>query len=251
MHNNGNFVGVILAAGEGTRMKSLTPKVLQNVSGRPMLDYVIQAVKGAEVKKILVVVGFKGDMIKDIFKDSMIGFVTQEKRLGTAHAVLQTAPYLNNFSGNCLILCGDTPLITSQTLRNLIEIHERESAGLTLLSANLENPSGYGRILRDNENKVAGIIEEKDATDEQRCIKEINTGIYCFKCNVMFELLARIGRDNAQGEYYLTDCVSLAKEAGIKISNFLLTDSREILGVNRREELLIVEDLLKKKDIKT
>lgn len=228
-------------------MKSDAPKVLHDLLGRPMLDYIIQAVREGGADRILVVIGFEGHIVADIFKGSGVEFVTQKERLGTAHAVLQTSVHLNGFGGDCLILCGDTPLIRAQTLKMVYERHLDEGAGLTILTAHLNNPTGYGRILRDKRDRVSGIIEEKDATQEQKGIKEINTGVYCFKSAILFDLLSKVGRDNMQGEYYLTDCVSLAKEAGVKISDYVLQDSEEIVGVNTRAELARATDLLRKR----
>jgi bifunctional UDP-N-acetylglucosamine pyrophosphorylase/glucosamine-1-phosphate N-acetyltransferase len=214
-----------------------------------MLEYIIKSVRGAGINKLMVVIGFKKEKVVDIFRDFEVEFVTQKERLGTAHAVLQTLPFLNGFKGDCIITCGDTPLIREQTLRDIYVKHMNESADLTLLTAYLENPAGYGRIMRDERGGVAGIVEEKDATKEQKNIKEVNTGIYCFKVRTLFSLLDRIGNENKQGEYYLTDCVSLAREEGLNISNHLIGESMEIFGVNNRMELAFVNDLVRKKKL--
>ncbi|MBN2374282.1 NTP transferase domain-containing protein [bacterium] len=243
---NKRFAGIILAAGESTRMKSDKPKVLHTLLGRPMLDYVIQSVRDSGADRILVVIGFEGNRVADTFKDSGVEFVIQKERLGTAHAVIQTSSALSGFDGDCLILCGDTPLIQAQTVKKILTKHFKEGAGLTLLTANLSNPAGYGRILRDNRNRVYGIVEDKDATLEQKGITEINTGVYCFKTGILFDLLSNVGRDNKQGEYYLTDCVGLAKEAGITIADYVVPEPEEIVGVNTMEELAKAEELLKK-----
>jgi bifunctional UDP-N-acetylglucosamine pyrophosphorylase/glucosamine-1-phosphate N-acetyltransferase len=248
---NREFVGIILAAGDSTRMKSETPKVLHPILGRPMLEYIIKSVRGIGIKKLMVVIGFKKEKIVDMFRDFEIEFVTQEERLGTAHAVLQTLPFLEGFDGDCIITCGDTPLISEQTLKDIYEKHMDESADMTLLTAYLDNPTGYGRILRDERGNVVGIIEEKDATQEQRNIKEVNTGIYCFKSGILFNLLDKVGKENQQGEYYLTDCVSLARGEGLNISNHVLKESLEIFGINNRAELALVNGLIRKKKLET
>ncbi|MGA1842000.1 MAG: bifunctional N-acetylglucosamine-1-phosphate uridyltransferase/glucosamine-1-phosphate acetyltransferase [bacterium] len=245
------LVGIILAAGDSTRMKSETPKVLHPILGHPMLEYIIKSLRGTGIKKLLVVIGFKKEKVVNMFRDFDIEFVTQEERLGTAHAVLQTLPFLAGLNGDCIITCGDTPLIRKQTLRDIYQKHIDESADLTILTAHLDNPTGYGRIMRDERGRVAGIVEEKDATKEQRNIKEVNTGIYCFKIEILFNLLDRIGNENKQGEYYLTDCVSLARNEGLNISNHLLEESLEIYGVNNRVELAFVSDLVRKKKLET
>jgi bifunctional UDP-N-acetylglucosamine pyrophosphorylase/glucosamine-1-phosphate N-acetyltransferase len=191
---NRELVGIILAAGDSTRMKSEIPKVLHPILGRPMLEYIIKSVRGIGVKKLLVVIGFKKERIVEKFKDFEIEFVIQEERLGTAHAVLQTLPFLEGFDGDCIITCGDTPLISEQTLKDIYQKHLDESADLTLLTAYLDDPTGYGRILRDETRSVVGIIEEKDAAKDQKAIKEVNTGIYCFKCGILFNLLDKVGK---------------------------------------------------------
>ena len=183
---NKDFVGIILAAGESTRMKSDSPKVLHPILGRPMLDYVIKAITGSGIERLLVVIGFKKEMVMEMFRGNEIEFVTQTERLGTAHAVLQAFSYLEDFDGNCLITCGDTPLVSEETLNEICREHEEERADLTLLTACLDDPTGYGRILRDHGKRVVGIVEERDATPDQKAIKEINTGIYCFKCILVF-----------------------------------------------------------------
>lgn len=249
--DNRAFVGIILAAGNSTRMKSDTPKVLHTLLERPMLEYVIDALRKSGPERILVVVGFGGEMVINTFNDSQVEFVTQRERLGTAHAVLQTAPYLDGFMGDCIILCGDTPLISASTLRMVRNAHIKEQAQLTILTAHLDDPTGYGRILRDHNKRVVGIVEEKDATEAQRGITEINTGVYCFKCSSLFELLKRVEKNNIQAEYYLTDCVSLAAQANLRIADCVLDDSEQIIGVNSRAELARATDLLRMRKLNT
>jgi len=214
-----------------------------------MVDYVINAITGSGIKRLLVVIGFKKEMVVDVFSGADVEFVTQKKRLGTAHAVLQTSPYLENFEGDCLITCGDTPLIRGETLQDICRKHADERADLTLLTACLEHPTGYGRILRDKGKRVLGIVEEKDASPEERAIKEINTGIYCFKSRVLFDLISHIGNQNKQGEYYLTDCITLARNAGLRISDHVLKDSTEIYGVNSRAELAQATELIRRRKL--
>jgi len=212
-----------------------------------MIEYVIRAVQGSGVSRILVVIGFRQEMVVDAFRGFSVEFITQGERLGTAHAVLQTAPCLEGFDGDCLITCGDTPMLSEQTLRAVYRRHIEESADMTLLTAFLDNPTGYGRIIRDKGKRVAGIIEEKDATGDQRRIREVNTGVYCFKGTVLFDLLRKIGKENRQGEYYLTDSISLARKAGLSIADHVLHDPEQILGVNSRVELARVTALIKRR----
>ena len=246
-----DFVGIILAAGDSTRMKSDIPKVLHPILGRPMLDYVIKAVRGSGTQRLMVVIGFKQEMVMDRFRGFDIEFVIQKERLGTAHAVLQTASHLEGFDGDCLITCGDTPLLNDESLRNFHQKHRDEGADLTLLTAYLDDPSGYGRILRDERERVMGIVEEKDADAEQKAIREINTGVYCFRSKTLFDLLRKVKNENKQGEYYLTDCIALARDAGLQIANHVIEDSAEIFGVNSRLELANTTELIRKRKLET
>mgnify|MGYP001356954565 CR=1 FL=1 len=208
-----NLVAIILAAGKGTRMKSKLPKVLHKIGGQPMVAHVLEAAEQAGAKEQVVVVGFGAEQVEE-FIGSRAKIVVQKEQLGTGHAVLQTKGLLGSAQGTALILCGDTPLLEGAELKKFYEAHLKTGAGVSVLTAETENPFGYGRILRDSQGLVTGIVEEKDATAEQKKINEINTGIYCVQLPLLFELLATISNANAQGEYYLTDILTKAAAKG-------------------------------------
>ncbi|MGA1868644.1 MAG: sugar phosphate nucleotidyltransferase [bacterium] len=241
------IAGIILAAGQSKRMKSDKVKVLHNLYGRPILSYTIEAVKGSGVEKIFIVVGYQAERVIERFQDSNITFVIQNERLGTAHAVEQTRSYLSNFKGDIIVLCGDTPLIQSETLKELCRRHREAKAAITLLTAIINNPAGYGRILRNQDGTLEAIIEDKDTTSDQRQIKEINAGIYCFNNKVLFDLLPQIGCNNKQREYYLTDIIFLAKKRKYRLESYLLPDFNETRGINTQAELIQVERVLKER----
>ena len=227
---------VILAAGKGTRMKSKFPKVLHNVCGGTMLSYVLDAAHGAGVKKIIVVVGYGAEQVaREVAGRAQI--VSQPEQLGTAHALLQAGPLLRDFNGHLLVLCGDTPLIEAGTLAELIQSHRSTGAAATVLTARLEDPAGYGRVVRDNQGGVVRIVEQKDASPEEQQIREVNTGIYCFKTEGLFADLSRLTPNNAQGEYYLTDIIEKNVRRGRRVGAVTLTNPLEMKGINDRVQL--------------
>jgi bifunctional UDP-N-acetylglucosamine pyrophosphorylase / glucosamine-1-phosphate N-acetyltransferase len=231
---------VILAAGLGKRMKSTLPKVLHPICGEPMIDHVLRAVREAGVEKIYVVTGHMGEQVQAHIGARAV-CVDQPERLGTGHAVMQTAPHLAGFAGYIIVTCGDTPLIRAGTFRRLAaRVRERALAG-AVLTAVLENPAGYGRIVRDSADGVRKIVEEKDATEAERQIREVNTGTYCFDARPLFEALKRVGNRNAQGEYYLTDVVEIMLEGGRRFEAITAEDWTEMIGINSREELAEAE----------
>jgi len=173
-----------------------------------------------------------------------VEFVVQERQMGTAHALLQTKQVLSSFRGELLVLCGDTPLLTGPTVSRLLEQHRASGASATVLTAILENPYGYGRILRDLEDMLDAIVEEKDATDDQRAIKEVNTGAYCFQAPLIFDVLEKIGQDNRQGEFYLTDAIALLRFQRFPVAVVVAEDAGDVLGVNSAEQLLEVERIM-------
>ncbi len=234
---------VILAAGKGTRMKSPYPKVLHLLAGEPLLIHVLEAVLPLAPEEIFVVVGYKGSLVEEQVKGYAVKTVRQEEQLGTGDAVKQVSPFLQGFTGDVLVLCGDTPLIRPSTLARLREEHRREAATVTILTASLPDPRGYGRIVRDQDGLVRKIVEEKDASAEEKAIKEINSGTYIFRAPFLFEALEEVRPDNAQGEYYLTDVVELAVKAGERVAALAVEDPHEILGVNSQSELACVERL--------
>ncbi|HKL49288.1 MAG TPA: NTP transferase domain-containing protein, partial [Desulfuromonadales bacterium] len=230
------LASVILAAGKGTRMKSDTAKVLHEIVGEPMILSPVRAARQCGCDPSVVVVGHQGDEVEKALDGEKVVAVRQENQLGTGHALLCAEPALPGFRGAVLLLCGDVPLIRSQTLEGLLECHRREKAAVTVLTAQLEDPHGYGRIVRDGE-EVNRIVEEKDADDAERKIAEINTGIYVFEAPFVFEALRDIGCDNAQGEYYLTDAIEMARRQARPVRAVKVEDPREVMGINDRVQL--------------
>jgi len=208
---------VILAAGEGTRMKSAVHKVLHEAAGRPLLEHVLRAVAPLKPERTVVVVGHGAQAVRTRFKDAGVGFVTQDfgSGYGTGHALMQTEAAMRGFSGDLLVLNGDGPLLTTATLERLREVHAGRS-GMTLLTCHVESPTGLGRIVRDAAGGVAKIVEEKDASDEERRLREINPGIYLFDERV-YELARGLRNDNRAGEYYITDLPGLYLAAGLEV----------------------------------
>lgn len=238
---------IILAAGAGTRMKSKYPKVLHKVCGSPMLQHVIDAAVSSNVEECVVVVGHGAEQVKSILPEG-VKAVHQEKQLGTGHAVMMADEYIQD-EGLVLVLYGDGPLITSKTLDALMDYHGKENCGATVLTTDLENPHGYGRIIRDQKGQLEKIVEEKDATGEQKAVKEINSGIYCFNAGALKKALPQIKNDNAQGEYYLTDVLTIIKDMGLKVGLYKTVDYEEIMAVNSREQLAEVENIMRKRII--
>lgn len=240
-----SVAAVILAAGIGKRMKSGVPKVLHPVLGMPMLGYVLDAVRGIKPKKIVVVVGHGGDDVKGSVDPDGVLFAEQKTQLGTGHAADCARNALSGFKGNVLILNGDFPLITTKSLNLLIKRHERQRADISFLTALVDDPSGYGRVLRSGKGEVERIIEEKDATRSEKRITEINSGTYCVKSGFLWDALRRIGSGNRQKEYYLTDIIGIADKRSLKILGIPASDPREALGINDRVQLSEVEAILR------
>lgn len=251
MSENGGFLmtkryAVILAAGQGTRMKSSLYKVLHPVLGRPMVQHVIDNIKSIDVDQIVTIVGHGSDSVMAyIGNDSE--YVLQEEQLGTGHAVIQAEKLLGDKEGTTLVVCGDTPLIRQETFEQLLEYHEKEGAQATILTSRAEDPTGYGRVIRHPEKGVERIVEHKDASEEERLVDEINTGTYCFDNKTLFKALKQISNDNAQGEYYLTDVIEIIKKDAGKIAAYLTPDFDETLGVNDRVALQEAERILKER----
>ena len=242
---------VILAAGKGTRMKSDLVKVLHPLLGLPMLSYPIDlSLSGIKAEKTIVVVGYQADQIKERFKNPRIQFVLQNEQLGTGHAALQAIPFLKTFTGTVLILCGDVPLVKAETLHSFIDAYGKSNSILSVLTTVVEHPFGYGRIIRSSEGWLEKIVEEKDAPEEERSIREINTGIYCVKASFLIEGLREIGKDNAQGEYYLTDLVEIARKNTLRCSAHIVADPVEVMGINTRVDLAIANEVLKQEKLK-
>tara|TARA_Y100000590_G_C15736577_1_gene1018714 strand:+ start:1889 stop:2629 length:741 start_codon:yes stop_codon:yes gene_type:complete len=242
---NSSLSTIILAAGKGTRMNSKMPKVLHKVGNQSMIMHVINTAYQLGAEKILAVLGYQYKMIQESIDNPSVEYVLQEKQLGTAHAVLQCQHLLKSFNGNILILYGDAPLIQISTLSKLLKLHEQTKSWCTLLTTDLPNPTGYGRIIRNQNMDLIKIVEEKDATNEERKIIEVNSGFYLFNSKILFRLLPLVKNDNNQNEYYLPDVINLIiKEKGKvaidKINNYI-----EIQGVNNIEQLTKVNEYYK------
>lgn len=229
---------VILAAGKGTRMKSETPKVLHKIMGKTLVGYVLDNVKNI-ADEAFVIVGHHAEEVEKFVKDnySFAKTVLQTPQLGTGHAVSMVCPALENYNGMVLILCGDTPLITEETLKEFAEYHNEQNSDLTVMSAIFENPSNYGRIIRENDNTLKCIVEEKDATPEQKAVNEINAGIYLLNWKKVKDAFSQLTSNNAQGEYYLTDIIEWGKANGLNVNAFTLQNNEEIFGINSRLHL--------------
>ena len=228
---------IILAAGQGTRMRSALPKVLQPLAGRPLLAHVIDSAQALDPAHIHVVVGHGADAVRAAFAGSDVTWVTQTEQLGTGHAVQQAMPAIPN-DARVLVLYGDVPLVRPATLRGLLDASE---SGCALLSANAADPVGYGRIVRNNAGHVTAIVEHKDASETQRAIKEVNTGLLAGRAEKFAEWLGRLGNDNAQGEYYLTDIVAMAVGDGVAVAGVVADSEAEVAGVNNRAQLAKAE----------
>lgn len=245
-----NLSTIIMAAGQGTRMKSDLAKVLHPVNGRPMVHYVIDLSIELGAESTVLIIGHQREKVKEACKTQPVQYVIQDQQLGTAHAVMQTVHLFKNYSGDILVLSGDVPLLTSSTLENLIKLHQNTQAIATLLTSELEDPSGYGRIIRDREGHVKKIVEHKDANTAELEIKEINVGIYIFKAEPLFETLKLVNNDNAQGEYYLPDVVKIYVEDGQLVNAQLTPNFDETRGINTLGQLRKAETILQARRLK-
>jgi len=237
---------IILAAGKGTRMKSDLPKVLHKVAGISMLEHVFRSVNAIDPEKTVTVVGHKAELVEQVLA-CQTDFVRQTEQLGTGHAVMMAEPVLENLTGQTLVIAGDTPLITGESLKNLIDFHINHKNVATILTAEADNPFGYGRIVRNQHDEVLKIVEQKDASDFEQQIKEINTGTYVFDNARLFEALKNINTNNAQGEYYITDVIGIFRENGEKVGAYTLKDFDESLGVNDRVALATAEGVMRRR----
>ena len=238
-----NVMAIVMAAGKGTRMKSKKSKLVQKIYGKEIVKRAVENAQKAGIQDIVAVVGYMKEEVMEVLGND-IKYAFQEEMLGTAHAVLQAKEYLKGKKGKVLVLNGDVPLLRPETLNKLLDksIENKESA--TLLTAIYDNPKGYGRIVRDEGGNVAAIVEEKDTTDEQRKIKEINAGIYCFDIETLLEALEEVKPNNAQSEYYLTDVIEIMNNKGLKTGAVIVEDNTEILGINDRIQLEMLTKVL-------
>lgn len=239
---------VIMAAGKGTRMKSQTPKVLHEIFGKPLLGYILDNVKNITSENF-VIVGHCAEQVKNFVEGNYANAQTilQSPQLGTGHAVSMACPMLKDFKGLVLILNGDIPLITEETLKKFIEFHKGENSDLTIMSAIFDNPSGLGRIIRETDNTLKCIVEEKDTTPEQKAIKEINVGIYCLDWAKVQPAFSQLSNNNAQGEYYLTDIIEWGKKYGLKVNAYTMENNEESFGINSRLHLAEATKIMQKR----
>ncbi|NTU68713.1 MAG: NTP transferase domain-containing protein [Chlorobiaceae bacterium] len=236
---------VIMAAGKGTRMKSDLPKVLHPANGHPVVEYVIRKSLSLEPESIVLVVGHQAELVRQATSHLPVSYALQQPQLGTGHAVMQTEPALNQFDGEVIILSGDAPLFTTTTLRALVDFHRSRNAVATVLTANMDDPTGYGRVIRNQGGEeVLRIVEQKDASDEEKAVTEINSGVYVFNARELFAALKSITNTNAQQEYYLTDVFGICFGKGLKVCAFKVGDPNEIRGINTPEQLREAELLL-------
>jgi len=241
-------IALILAAGKGTRMKSKLPKVLHKVGGLPMVEQVRRTVQSAGTIRQIVVVGFGGEAVQEYLGDTA-ETVMQKEQLGTGHAVLQAEALLKEEQGTLLVTCGDTPLVTSETFTALMACHEQTHAAATMLTAIMPDPTGYGRVIRNQSGQVVKIIEQKDGSPAELAVSEVNAGIYCFDMPLLWDMLHRVTNKNAQGEYYLTDIIGMLVAEGKTVSAFASSNYKETLGVNSRMQLAEAESVMRQRNL--
>lgn len=239
---------VILAAGKGTRMKSETPKVLHEIFGKTLVGYVLDNVKNITSENF-VIVGHHAEEVENFVKKNYTNAKTvlQTPQLGTGHAVSMVCPMLKDYKGLVLILCGDTPLITEETLKKFIDFHKSQNSDLTVMSTIFENPTNYGRIIRETDNTLKCIVEEKDATPEQKAVKEVNAGIYCIEWAKVQPAFSQLTSNNAQGEYYLTDIIEWGKKNNLNVNAYIMENNEEIFGINSRLHLAEATKIMQKR----
>lgn len=243
---NGEPCAVVLAAGKGTRMKSSLPKVLCPVVGRPMIHFVLDALAAAGIKRHIVVVGYEAEAVKkELAGRENVSFVLQAEQLGTGHAVAVCRDELEKQSGPTIVVAGDSPLIQSQSLKTLLEHFAKNKPSLLLGSLEKEDPTGLGRIVRDADGNFIGIVEHKDATQEQLAIKEVNMSTYFFSTPDLLTALSELKNENAQGEYYLTDCASLLHQSGRRVEALPALQPCESLSINNTDELKLVDETMR------
>ncbi|MFJ7729848.1 bifunctional UDP-N-acetylglucosamine diphosphorylase/glucosamine-1-phosphate N-acetyltransferase GlmU [Neobacillus sp. NPDC097160] len=243
MHNR---YAVILAAGQGTRMKSKLYKVLHPVCGKPMVQHVVDQITKLDIQDMVTIIGHGAEMVQAQLGDSS-HYCLQDQQLGTAHAVMQAQALLEGKEGVTIVVCGDTPLIKAETMESLFKHHEELAAKATILTARIDDPTGYGRIVRNENGFVEKIVEHKDASESEREINEINTGTYCFDNRALFEALRQVSNDNVQGEYYLPDVIEILKKQGEVVTAFQTNEFEETLGVNDRVALAEAERIMRKR----
>lgn len=237
-----NHLAIVLAAGKGTRMASDLPKVLVPVCGRPMIDYVVDALRAGGVDQILIVVGYRADLVREHFSDEPdVQFALQQEQLGTGHAVMMCREQLEDHDGAVLVVTGDSPMCQSSSIAALLEAYDRDRPACIVGTTHTESPAGLGRIVRDSSGNFLGIVEEKDASPEQLLITEVNMSTYVFDAQKLLQALDRLTTDNAQAEYYITDCPGILKADGEQVWALGVLQPCEALGVNTMDQLAVVE----------
>lgn len=240
-----NFKAIILAAGKGTRMKSKHPKVIHKVCGKEMVNHVIDVSKKSGARDVVVILGHGSETVKtQIPQNSIIAMQTEQ--LGTGHAVIMAKEYIND-NDTIVVLCGDTPLVKEETLKSLFDYHIKNQYHATVLTTKVENPTGYGRIIRDENEDLLKIVEQKDANEEEKKVNEINSGIYCFDGKSLRKSLDLLDNNNAQGEYYLTDTIKIMRDNGQKVGAYNGSTIEELMGVNSRVELSKAEEIMRRR----
>jgi UDP-N-acetylglucosamine diphosphorylase/glucosamine-1-phosphate N-acetyltransferase len=242
--NNNNLSTIILAAGKGTRMQTDQAKVLHRLCGEPLLAYSLRLAGAIRSDKIVVIVGHQAEMVRKAFPTPELIFVEQWPQLGTGHAVLQARDQFTDYTGIILILCGDVPCLKVSTVQSLIDHHCRQQAVVTVMTTILDEPGNYGRVISGPNGDVLKIVEARDANNQEKKVREINTGIYCADSRVLFEAVAQIRNDNSQKEYYLTDIIEIACRTGYCVRSFIAADPFEVMGVNTPEDLEKAHDYL-------
>ncbi|QKG83079.1 bifunctional UDP-N-acetylglucosamine diphosphorylase/glucosamine-1-phosphate N-acetyltransferase GlmU [Kroppenstedtia pulmonis] len=241
-----NLYAVILAAGKGTRMKSGKHKVLHPVCGKPIIEHIVDNLNRLGTEETVVVVGYEAHSVQSHLGDR-VAFAEQKEQLGTAHAVVQAEPLLSGYEGVTLVLNGDHPLFTVDTLTRVLEDHHQSGAAATILTADMSDPTGYGRVIRQRDGSVEKVVEHKDATESERKVTEINTGTFCFDNQLLWNALSKVGNDNAQGEYYLPDVIRILREEGHLIRAHTIRDSAEAMGINDRVQLAEAEKEMRRR----
>ncbi len=242
----GHITALILAAGEGKRMRTDKAKVIHQVNGRAMIEWVYEAARDAGIEQCVAIVGHKAEQVMEYMGDR-VEYVLQEQRLGTGHAVMQAHRYFSGSDSSIVVLCGDAPLISARTIKNAIEYMKDGNYKAVVLTADVPDPHGYGRIVRDEQGSFKKIVEHRDASEKEKAIREINSGMYVFSSGELAQTLPLIKNDNDQGEYYLTDILEIMLQKGYRIGAYKIEDSDEVLGVNDQLQLQQASVILKKK----